>query len=162
MFSLNMKDADFKGTIRDYFQRECCTVFDKLPFKPDYLLEHDGASYFFEYENSSRGLVHNLTKIAQYHHSLKERTSFIVYLIRTKNHQEKHNLDYNRACFLASQLSNFYLEFRIVNEQDFWNEIEPLMLEVEAEDITIENVCGPCASLTSLEEFLEGEFCEDF
>lgn len=155
MFPFNMKDKEFKHQIRDYFQRDCESSYYKLPFKPDYMLNYDNIHYFFEYENSSRGLVHNLTKIAQYYHSFDKHDSVIVYLIRTKHHQLKHQADYERACFLAKKLGNFYLDFRIINEQDFINETNELMLDVEGEDITAASVCGPCTYTSNLEYLLE-------
>ena len=152
-FTPNMKDKEFKSQIRDYFQHD----FDKssfdFSFTPDYAIYNgfNNTIHIFEYENSSRGLVQNLTKIAMHFHACENHDPVTVYLVRTLHHQQNHHQDYQRALFLAKKLGYFKLDFKIINEQDLESEIHELQLDIEAEDI---EACGGLPYVSKLEEYL--------
>jgi hypothetical protein len=148
-----MKDKQFKLEIADYFRQDFDSSRFDFDFKPDYAISNnlDSTLHIFEYENSSRGLVHNLTKIAMYFHSIKDHDPVTVYLIRTLHHQHNHKQDYDRALFLSKKLGHFKLEFKIIDEQDLEKETHELRLDIESEDIM---ACGGFYR-TKLEEYLD-------
>jgi len=87
----------------------------------DYLLMgwHDD-EFHFEYENSSRGLVHNLVKLAMYAQSKPGPEMVVAIFIRTKNHAKKHHADFKRAKFLAKKLCKELKTFDAI----FYDEVD--------------------------------------
>lgn len=113
MIKNNLKDREFKEYCKAHLGER-----DINPYNADYTVDLNGGLYNFEYENSSRGMVHNLIK---YYMLPKPCKYIVVVFIRTRHHQENHQLDFNRFNFILEQLKSReeYIFIETINEQDF-------------------------------------------
>ena len=91
-----MKDSEFKKLCRDTFESKSLNLYNA-----DFEFEAKDGYCVIEYENSSRGLVHNYVKILMKNEILHNK--LLVIFIRTKTHKERHELDFKRLQFLIQK-----------------------------------------------------------
>lgn len=111
MFELNMKDKEFKTKCKQYFNYKSLNIFNS-----DYEIMVNGQLIIIEYENSSRGMVHNLVKIMVKHQEYKEKVTVVFF--RTVNHLYLHNADYIRFMYLVDTIKIQNLEIVVFDDEE--------------------------------------------
>ena len=106
---VNSKDADIKKFLSLHLP-----PLKKSRAKADYEFDLNGQEIWIEYENSSRGLAHNLLKLSLY----AEGRNGIAVMIRTKNHEKKHHADWSRSLYLADKLKSSSFKILMLRESD--------------------------------------------
>ena len=98
-----MKDLEFKKLCKDI-----TGIKNSNLFNADYEFEFDGLRLVIEYENSSRGLVHNYVKILKKYEELSKDSDILVLsiFISTKHHSKNHKADVERFKFISTKTNS--------------------------------------------------------
>lgn len=118
-----MKDLEFKKLCEEKIGRKV-----KNKYNADYeFISDDGFRFVVEYENSSRGLVHNFVKIAKKCQEDGNGEKIVAIFISTEHHSKVHKPDIERFKFLADNLQVNFVTWYFSNEREFFEHMEDVL-----------------------------------